>query len=126
VCSSLPFSTPNILNYNFGTLQQWRQFLMNTSSSAKKNFITSCHVNILHGTYDQGRNPSSQVFVFGGRGDSVPSKSKVGPFTSSDGFYVGLVAVHEGYRSTDVDTTTCGRPTVFASNGGIIIDGVLF
>jgi hypothetical protein len=123
VCSSLPFATPNVLNYNIGTIQQWRSFLFNSSEKIK--FITSCNTNILHGTYDQGRSPHADLFVFGKKvSTQFPS------FTSSSGsYFLGLVAVHEGYRSSDIDLTICGRPHVFvpnSTNGGIVIDGVLF
>jgi hypothetical protein len=116
-------TTPNILNYNIGYFHEWRDFLLNTSET--KKYITSCNSQILHGTYDQGRNPSSDLFSFG----SLTSTKKSPPFTSPPNFFLGLIAVHEGYRTTDIDTTTCGRPNIFvpnSENGGLVIDGVLF
>jgi len=90
------------LNYNFGTLSEWKKLLTSPKT------ISSCSTTILHGTYDQGYNPSATLL-------NSPSSAMA-----------KIYALHQGLTATDKDTSQCGRPQTFTPNGGIVLDSWYF
>lgn len=66
VCSTIPISTPYILDYSIGLENTWLSFFQSSSCiygvSTNCNGITSCS-NILHGSYEQGSSPSVALGV---------------------------------------------------------------
>jgi hypothetical protein len=98
VCDQIPVSTPSVMNYNYAPLSHWKAYL----TSNKVQPLTACSDFILHGTYDQGRNPSVALTSIGSR--------------------IGVLEVHEGWRTGDHDVSECGAPLVLSANGGIVLD----
>lgn len=99
VCEQVATSTPNVLNYNYAPLANWRNLLLGQKNNT---MLTSCSEQILHGTYDQGRSPSIAMAYVGNK--------------------FGVVEVHEGWRKGDVDISECGAPLVLADAGGAVLD----
>lgn len=88
VCSTIPISTPNILDYNIGLISDWID-LFQTSNSYDNNDnfnINSCNKRILHGTYSQGSFPTLVL--------------------SNDYF----IEIHQGVSPLIVDLSGCGDP----------------
>jgi hypothetical protein len=88
LCSSIPISTPFILDYNIGLTSDWLD-LIQTSNSYENddNFnINSCNKRILHGTYSQGSFPNLIL--------------------SNDYF----IDIHQGIPSLTKDLSGCGEP----------------
>jgi hypothetical protein len=61
LCTQTPISTKNVLTYNFATADQLKAHL----SHQKDNYlITSCHKDIAHGAYDQGKTLRFRLYLF--------------------------------------------------------------
>ena len=56
ICSSIPESTPGVLQYSIGLVEDWRSVLRTNSYGSFA--LSACSSRILHGVYDQGRNPT--------------------------------------------------------------------
>jgi len=101
MCLQTPQSTQNVLSYSYGMWQDWIDLIRNNESS----LITPCNSKILHGAYDLGSSPGFDLY-------RDPTK----PGT------IWIIETHNGFTSKDIDVGQCGRPTVFAPNGGIVLD----
>lgn len=71
ICKLVPYSTPGVLDYTYGTTSQWLQVLRRQSEaegredSARKtkvSLVTPCDEDLLHGSYDLGFHPSVALF----------------------------------------------------------------
>jgi len=72
-CSNTPFSIDYILNYNFGSFDDWTTHITNIINNKNTSYnldsiFSSCHPTILHGAYDSGSSP--QVALFSSYDDS--------------------------------------------------------
>jgi hypothetical protein len=98
VCDQVPTSTPGVLNYNYAPLENWKSFLTSPSSAP----MSSCSSLILHGTFDQGSNPSAALVSLG-------SQSAV-------------IEAHHGWKASDKDTSQCGAPISRTPFGGAMLN----
>ena len=101
LCELRPQATPGVLNYNYAPLSHWKAHFHSQQSSTTP-LLTSCGEEVLHGTYDQGHNPSVALAAMGSK--------------------IGVVEVHEGWRANDRDVSECGAPIMFSASGGVVLD----
>lgn len=80
LCDVSPISTPYVLAYTFGRIEDWLTY--------QNELSTSCDATLLHGMYDMGSNPSAGL-VF------------------QDGVLYGL-STHEGLPQNATDIGGCG------------------
>ncbi|PRP77324.1 type A von Willebrand factor domain-containing protein [Planoprotostelium fungivorum] len=62
VCDQTPESSENVLVYNWATLSDWVSHLQ-----SNRSVITSCHADIMHGSFDRGNAPDVSVIHRGGK-----------------------------------------------------------
>eukprot|EP01119_Soliformovum_irregulare_P013412 TRINITY_DN3560_c0_g1_i1.p1 TRINITY_DN3560_c0_g1~~TRINITY_DN3560_c0_g1_i1.p1 ORF type:complete len:643 (+),score=152.06 TRINITY_DN3560_c0_g1_i1:2-1930(+) len=99
LCDSTPVSIPNVLIYNYGTLDDWQHVVNNTDMGD----VSSCNVHLLHGMYDMGTQPHMTVFP------AVYHQTQV----------MVAMEVHRGIESS-VDEGGCGSAIPYE---GYIMDG---
>lgn len=111
-CDQAPTSTPHVLNYNIGKLEDWRQQLVGGQLSS------ACSATMQHGAYDQGALP--QVHLFQAAQPAAASSSLQTPAPGILPTWLGIAATHEAFTSSDTDVGNCGAPT---ARSGVIVDG---
>jgi len=66
-CSNTPTSVQYVLNYNFGSFDNWATHVQNIINHKNQSYnldsiFSSCHPTILHGAYDSGSSPRVSLF----------------------------------------------------------------
>eukprot|EP01006_Ploeotia_vitrea_P021955 TRINITY_DN54368_c0_g2_i1.p1 TRINITY_DN54368_c0_g2~~TRINITY_DN54368_c0_g2_i1.p1 ORF type:complete len:700 (-),score=69.45 TRINITY_DN54368_c0_g2_i1:880-2691(-) len=90
-------ATPQVLNYNYGTLADWMELI-----NKKAGPVTSCSTTMMHGMYDMGSNPAAIAFW-------------------KDSTAV-CVSMHGGYTAaSNAGATICG--VAVNSTGKAVLDG---
>ncbi|KAJ6251891.1 hypothetical protein M0813_14747 [Anaeramoeba flamelloides] len=95
VCDQVPDSYSNIINYAFGTIQDWKSFIVDSE------ILNPCHQKLTVGTFSLGDYPKPILLIR----DEI----------------IYLVVAHSGIPFGFVDTTACGSPKTFE---GIMLDGI--
>eukprot|EP00026_Physarum_polycephalum_P004407 Phypoly_transcript_04426.p1 GENE.Phypoly_transcript_04426~~Phypoly_transcript_04426.p1 ORF type:complete len:695 (+),score=81.70 Phypoly_transcript_04426:80-2164(+) len=111
-CSNTPTSIQYILNYNFGSFDDWATHVMNIINHKNQSYLldsifSSCHPTILHGAYDSGSSP------------------RVGLFSASYNSAEVLLhaEVHVGLPKKYNNTSECGF--AISREGSVVLDSWL-